>query len=79
MPLIFEKPFGKEDSGFRIQESPGRYYKTIGRNMLRETLDLPEVSNGCCKHYTELSRLNFGIDNGFYPLGSYNEIQSQSK
>ncbi len=73
VPLIFEKTFpGKE--GFRLQDSGiprADITKTIGRNMLRETLDLPEVSEtDVVRHYTELSRLNFGIDNGFYPLGS---------
>ncbi|MFS1512941.1 aminomethyl-transferring glycine dehydrogenase subunit GcvPB [Chengkuizengella sp. SCS-71B] len=33
--------------------------------------ELPEVYEvDVIRHYTELSRLNFGIDNGFYPLGS---------
>jgi glycine dehydrogenase subunit 2 len=32
---------------------------------------LPEVSEvDVVRHYTELSRRNFGVDNGFYPLGS---------
>lgn len=32
---------------------------------------LPEVSEiEIVRHYVELSRLNFGVDNGFYPLGS---------
>ena len=30
--------------------------------------DLPEIE--VIRHYTELSRKNFGVDNGFYPLGS---------
>jgi glycine dehydrogenase subunit 2 len=39
---------------------------------LREnTVDLPEVSElDLIRHYTELSRRNHGVDNGFYPLGS---------
>lgn len=33
--------------------------------------ELPEVSElDLIRHYTELSRRNHGIDNGFYPLGS---------
>lgn len=40
--------------------------------MLRETpAPLPEVYEvDVIRHYTELSRRNFGVDNGFYPLGS---------
>ncbi|MCY9513350.1 aminomethyl-transferring glycine dehydrogenase subunit GcvPB [Paenibacillus apiarius] len=40
--------------------------------MLRsQPAELPEVYEvDVIRHYTELSRRNFGIDNGFYPLGS---------
>lgn len=41
-------------------------------SVLRETpADLPEVSElDLIRHYTALSRRNYGVDNGFYPLGS---------
>ncbi|OYD09873.1 aminomethyl-transferring glycine dehydrogenase subunit GcvPB [Paludifilum halophilum] len=44
----------------------------LPEDMLRQTpADLPEVSElDLIRHYTELSRRNHGIDNGFYPLGS---------
>ena len=33
--------------------------------------DLPEVSElDVVRHYTNLSQMNFGVDSGFYPLGS---------
>ena len=36
-----------------------------------EPLDLPEVSEvDVVRHYTNLSQMNFGVDTGFYPLGS---------
>ncbi|UQZ82237.1 putative glycine dehydrogenase (decarboxylating) subunit 2 [Paenibacillus konkukensis] len=40
--------------------------------MLRsKPAELPEVYEvDVIRHYTELSRRNFGVDNGFYPLGS---------
>jgi glycine dehydrogenase subunit 2 len=39
--------------------------------MVREDLSLPEVSEGdLIRHYTHLSQINFGVDTGFYPLGS---------
>lgn len=35
------------------------------------TLDLPEVcESDVVRHYTNLSNMNFGVDTGFYPLGS---------
>jgi glycine dehydrogenase subunit 2 len=44
----------------------------IPSKMLRtKPAELPEVYEvDVIRHYTELSRRNFGIDNGFYPLGS---------
>lgn len=44
----------------------------IPQEMLRqEEPALPEVYEvDVIRHYTELSRRNFGVDNGFYPLGS---------
>lgn len=44
----------------------------IPTNYLRhEPAELPELYEvDVIRHYTELSRRNFGIDNGFYPLGS---------
>ncbi len=44
----------------------------IRKDLLRDTPpDLPELSElDVVRHFTALSRLNFGVDNGFYPLGS---------
>ncbi|QUI25710.1 aminomethyl-transferring glycine dehydrogenase subunit GcvPB [Vallitalea pronyensis] len=44
----------------------------IPKNMLRETdAMLPEVSEvDVVRHFTLLSNKNFGVDTGFYPLGS---------
>lgn len=44
----------------------------IPSDLLRsEPVVLPEVSEvDVIRHYTSLSRRNFGVDNGFYPLGS---------
>jgi glycine dehydrogenase subunit 2 len=41
-------------------------------DLLRKTeLDFPEVNETeVVRHYTALSTLNFGVDTGFYPLGS---------
>ncbi len=39
--------------------------------LLREDLDLPEIAEiDLVRHYIGLSRRNFGVDIGFYPLGS---------
>ena len=44
----------------------------IPANLLRQSAPaLPEVSEvDVVRHYTNLSQMNFGVDTGFYPLGS---------
>lgn len=46
--------------------------KKIDSAFLRTDIEgFPEVSEGeVLRHYTRLSDANFGVDNGFYPLGS---------
>ena len=37
----------------------------------RKTLNLPEIAEfEVVRHYVHLSQMNFGVDSGFYPLGS---------
>ncbi len=39
--------------------------------LIRETLPMPELSEAdVVRHFTNLSELNYSLDNGFYPLGS---------
>lgn len=39
--------------------------------LLRESLDLPSLpEREVVRHYVNLSQMNFGMDNGIYPLGS---------
>jgi len=39
--------------------------------LVRDDLSLPEVSEpDLVRHYTRLSQMNYGVDVGFYPLGS---------
>ncbi|HQI38945.1 MAG TPA: aminomethyl-transferring glycine dehydrogenase subunit GcvPB, partial [Spirochaetota bacterium] len=43
----------------------------IPQSMLRDDLTLVDVSEvDVVRHYRKLSSLNFGVDNGMYPLGS---------
>ncbi|HEX2923767.1 MAG TPA: aminomethyl-transferring glycine dehydrogenase subunit GcvPB, partial [Chloroflexota bacterium] len=45
--------------------------ESLPAGLLREALDLPEVSeNEVVRHFVHLSHLNYGLDTGFYPLGS---------
>lgn len=44
---------------------------SLENNLLRAELPLPEVSEvDLVRHYTALSKRAFGVDDGFYPLGS---------
>ena len=41
------------------------------QELLRQELELPEVSEvELIRYFTTLSKLNYGVDTGFYPLGS---------
>lgn len=71
--LIFEL----SRPGRKGYELPADNYHTNGldsipADLLRnDSLDLPEVSElDVVRHYTNLSNKNFGVDTGFYPLGS---------
>ncbi len=50
----------------------GSVESSIPQSLLRqEAPALPEVSEvDVVRHYTNLSQMNFGVDTGFYPLGS---------
>lgn len=73
-PLIFEKSskgrIGVPPPDFDVPEVAPE--SAIGERFLRGGIEgFPEVSEAdCVRHYTRLSRLNFGLDGGFYPLGS---------
>ena len=69
MSLIFEI----SRKGRRCAQFPDRgvHQYELPENMTRKQLDLPEVAEvDLVRHYMGLSRMAFGVDNGFYPLGS---------
>src|SRR2546430_3169007 len=72
--LIFEKGApGRRAATMTAMDVPTEALESmIPANMLRkEPAPLPEVSEiEVVRHYTHLSQRNFGIDTGFYPLGS---------
>ena len=69
--LIFE--LSKEGrTGFSLPENKFPQAPEIPAALSRESaLNLPQVSEpDVVRHYTNLSQMNFGVDTGFYPLGS---------
>jgi len=64
-PLIFELT-GENDFCLRSEEDV-----QIPEGMEREDLCLPDIpEREVVRHYVNLSQMNFGVDNGMYPLGS---------
>jgi glycine dehydrogenase subunit 2 len=67
--LIFER--GQEGRANRYLEEGQPLERFLPKSTLREELPLPDNSElDVVRHYTKLSQRSFGIDVGFYPLGS---------
>ncbi len=68
--MIFELS-KKGRIGFNVEEKNLPEVE-LPKNLLRqEKADLPEVSElDVVRHFTNVSQKNFGVENGFYPLGS---------
>jgi glycine dehydrogenase subunit 2 len=74
MPLIFERSApGRVAYSLPAGDVPETPLEELipSSYLRREPPALPEVYEvDVVRHYTALSRRNFGVDNGFYPLGS---------
>ncbi|CEK14116.1 aminomethyl-transferring glycine dehydrogenase subunit GcvPB [Chthonomonas calidirosea] len=72
-PLIFElsRP-GKIGANLPEEDVPHyELQEMLPAHLIRDDLPLPEVSElDVVRHFTRLSQRNYGIDVGFYPLGS---------
>jgi glycine dehydrogenase subunit 2 len=71
MKTIFQKSV-EQRTGTLAKEPRTAATELVPAEMLRSApAALPEVSElDVVRHFTELSRLNFGVDGNFYPLGS---------
>lgn len=71
MELIFEKS-KKGKKGLAIPASDIKAsFKIDGKYLRKEDAPLPTLSEPeIVRHFTNLSRMNFGVDSHFYPLGS---------
>ena len=68
-PLIFE--LGQEGRANRYVEKGKPLEQFLAEDALRDDLPLPDNSElDVVRHFTKLSQRTFGIDLGFYPLGS---------
>ncbi len=71
--LIFElSQAGRRGSSLPANPWKGSIGEMVPQNLLRtEVPQLPEVDElTAARHYTNISNNNFGVDTGFYPLGS---------
>ncbi len=73
-PLIFERS-KKDRYAYSLPQKEidnGAVDKLLDDKFIRKNkAELPEVAElDLVRHYTELSNKNFGVDSGFYPLGS---------
>jgi len=73
-PLIFEQG-GKGRKGYSLPQWDVEAVETrnlIPLNLLRKELEgFPQLSEvDVVRHFTRLSQWNYGVDSGFYPLGS---------
>lgn len=69
MELIFEK--GAEGRHLSILPSCDAEQVKFGEFSRQTELRLPQVSeNELSRHYTQLAERSYGVNNGFYPLGS---------
>jgi len=69
-PLIFELG-GADTYGVDLPETPTDLPSRLGKFARRHAIGLPGLSEPqTVRHYTRLSRQNYGIDLGLFPLGS---------
>ena len=70
MKTIFEEHEAGRGTSY-LPERPVDVGRYLPQGELRADLRLPELSEvQAVRHFTELSARNFGVDTGFYPLGS---------
>lgn len=68
--LIFEKSTPGQNH-YMIPQWGGGPRINIPDKYIRKEINLPDCSESeVVRHYNNLSRMNFGVDNGMYPLGS---------
>ncbi|MBN2064531.1 MAG: aminomethyl-transferring glycine dehydrogenase subunit GcvPB, partial [Sedimentisphaerales bacterium] len=72
MKLIFDKSVeGRRATRFDITGVPSAVGKLDSKYLREKPAELPQLSEcDVVRHFTALSQMNFGVDSGFYPLGS---------
>lgn len=70
--IIFEKDNNSLSTfDIRIDTDENKILQNIPDNLRNNGIDMPNISeNEVVRHYIGLSNMNYGVDTGFYPLGS---------
>jgi glycine dehydrogenase subunit 2 len=71
--LILEKGNNKSHTNFvpSLDIECDDLKDILPKNLLREEIQIPDVPEvEIVRHYVKLSRTNYGVDSGIYPLGS---------
>ena len=67
----YDIPLLMEGCGDPSEEDRSVPEGLLPKELIREELELPDTpEREVVKHFINLSQMNFGVDNGFYPLGS---------
>ena len=57
--------------GYSLPKSEVKNYELDSKFVRKSSFDMPEVTElDVVRHYTNISQKNYGVDQGFYPLGS---------
>ena len=71
--LIFEKGYKNAQTNFipKLDIECDELEDIITKNFIRDELQIPDIPEvEIVRHYIKLSKTNYGLDSGIYPLGS---------
>ncbi|MHA1471927.1 MAG: aminomethyl-transferring glycine dehydrogenase subunit GcvPB [Promethearchaeota archaeon] len=71
--LIFNKGNNLAQQNFvpKLDIEPEKIEEILPKNLIRDELRIPDISEvEIVRHYVKLSKINYGVDSGIYPLGS---------
>jgi len=71
--LIFEKGNKKAQTNFipKLDIECDELEEIIPKNFIRDEIQIPDIPEvEIVRHYVKLSKINYGLDSGIYPLGS---------
>jgi len=71
--LIFDKGTNKAQTNFipSLDIECEEIKNIIPNNLIRDEIQIPDIPEvEIVRHFVKLSKINYGVDSGIYPLGS---------